>query len=255
MKWLVNPTQPLSLTQTHQEISQLWLKGSVTRLNKWIELRLTSFIIIFWRDSNTTCKHKLTPIALYNMKLDQGDVVCTCDLHWFHGQYPWSMWIGVSTFLMIRFSKWISEAEPRYESGHVLILTPVCVFVRVQPITLTPDTGCSFGYLPRLPMLIPWPGPQFTPWISISRLPSPREMQSSPVEIFELITLILVERPMWIPSVFGLFLGALMVTWLNVRFWHPKTLMWNCLLLYDVMSRTIELVTKSNLRLCWYMKA
>jgi hypothetical protein len=59
----------------------------------------------------------------------------------------------------------------------------------------------------------------------------------------ELITLILVERPMWIPSVLGLFSGALMVTWLNVRFWHPKTLMWNCLLLRDVMFRTIELVT------------
>jgi hypothetical protein len=106
------------------------------------------------------------------------------------------MRIGLSTLFMIMLSKCMSEAEPGEESGHVLTLTPVIVFVRVQPITLTPETGCSFWYLPRLPMLIPWPGPQFTPWISISRLPSPSEIQSSPVEIFELITLILVERPM-----------------------------------------------------------
>jgi hypothetical protein len=181
--------------------------------------------------------------------------VRTCGLHWFHGQYPWSMRIGLSTFFMIMFSKRISEAMPGYELGHVLILTPVVVFLRVQPITLTPNTGCSLWYLPRLPMLIPWPGPQITPLISISRLPSPMEIQSSPVEIFELITLILVERPMWIPSVLGLFSGVLMVIWSNVRFWHPKTLMLNCLLLNDVMSRTIELVTKSNLRLWRFMIA
>ena len=45
---------------------------------------------------------------------------------------------------MIIFSKCISEAIPGGEEGHVLILTPFFVLLRVPPITLIPKTGCSF---------------------------------------------------------------------------------------------------------------
>jgi hypothetical protein len=48
---------------------------------------------------------------------------------------------------MIMFSKCISEAMSGYELGHVLILMLVIVFVRVQPITLTPNTGCSLMWI------------------------------------------------------------------------------------------------------------
>jgi len=69
---------------------------------------------------------------------------------------------GLPTLSMITFSKCISEAVPEGEVGQVLILTPFFVLLRVAPITLIPETGCSFSYLPRLPMLMPWPGPQVT---------------------------------------------------------------------------------------------
>ena len=136
------------------------------------------------------------------------------------------MMIGLATLFMIISSKCISVAEPEVGlEGHVLILTPFVVSVRVQPITLIPDTGSSFVYFPRLPMLMPWPGPQVTLLIVTSWLPSPMEIQSSPVAMFVSVMLIPDERPMWIPSVFGLSPGAVMVTCWNVKFLHPKRLM------------------------------
>ena len=138
--------------------------------------------------------------------------------------------------------------------GHVLILTPFVVLVRVQPITLIPNTGCSFMYFPRLPMLMPWPSPQLTFLIVTSWLPSPSEIQSSPVPIFESVMLIPDERPMWIPSVFMLFPGALTIICWNMRFLHPKMLMWKFLLFIDLMSQTIEFVMKSNLKFCTFRK-
>lgn len=148
---------------------------------------------------------------------------------------------------MTRFSKCISEAVPEKELGHVLILTPFCVFVSVQSTTLTPTTGSSFEYLPRLPTLIPWPGPQVTLWTRISRVPSPMETQSSPVAIFVSIMFIPLDRPTWIPSVLGLPSGAMTITFWKVTFLQPNKLMWNCLLSNDVMSRINASVTKSNL--------
>ncbi|RVW95092.1 hypothetical protein CK203_025557 [Vitis vinifera] len=38
----------------------------------------------------------------------------------------------------------------------------ILVLVRVQFLTLMPTTGSSLGYFPRLPTLVPWPGPQVT---------------------------------------------------------------------------------------------
>ena len=50
----------------------------------------------------------------------------------------------------------------------------------------------------------------------------------------------------------GLSPGAEIVTWTNVKFLHPSTFMWNCLLSFEVMSFTMLLVMKLNLRLCLF---
>ena len=146
------------------------------------------------------------------------------------------MRIGLATLFIIIFSKCISEAIPGGEAGHVLILTPFIVLLKVlkvPPITLIPKAGCSFWYLPRLPKLIPWPGPQVT-WLTVtSSVPSPMEMQSLPIPILALVMVMLDERPMWIPSVLGLFPGVVMVTCWICKLLHPKTLMWKNLLSFD----------------------
>ena len=133
----------------------------------------------------------------------------TFKLHWLWGQYSWSMIMGLPTSFMTISSKCISEAVPWWEAGHVFTLTPFWVLVRVQFLTLMPTTGSSLGYFPRLPTLMPWPGPQVTLWILICSLPSPIETQSSPVSMVESVILIPEERPMWIPSVLRLSCGAL----------------------------------------------
>ena len=100
------------------------------------------------------------------------------------------MMIGLATLFMTTSSKCISEATPEEEAGHVLILTPLSVLLSVAPVTLIPETGSSFWYLPRLPTLIPWPGPQVT-WLTIiSWVPSPKEMQLSPIPIAALVMVI-----------------------------------------------------------------
>ena len=82
----------------------------------------------------------------------------------------------------------------------------------VQFLTLMPTTGSSWGYFPRLPTLMPWPGPQVTLWILICSLSAPIETQSSPVSMVESVILIPEERPMWIPSVLRLSSSALIAT-------------------------------------------
>ncbi|KAJ8643710.1 hypothetical protein MRB53_005458 [Persea americana] len=44
--------------------------------------------------------------------------------------------------------------------GNILDLGPLAVPVKVQLRTTNPTTSSSLGYLPRLPTLIPWPGPR-----------------------------------------------------------------------------------------------
>ncbi|KAM2039230.1 hypothetical protein ACFX1T_012694 [Malus domestica] len=85
---------------------------------------------------------------------------------------------------MIISSRCISVAIPSEgEADHVLILTPLDVLVKVRFVTLFPTTGSSFEYLPRLPMLMPWPGPQVTLVMVLSLFPLPIETQSSPVPV------------------------------------------------------------------------
>ena len=140
-------------------------------------------------------------------------------------------------------SKCIFEAKPSWESGHVFILTSLEVFLKVQFLTNTPSTGSSSGYFPRLPTLMPCPGPHLTFVMLICLLPSPVWMVVS-------IMLIPIDRPMWLPSVLGLFSGAITLTREKVTFSPLNTFMWNCLLSREIMSWIKELVTKSNLIFC-----
>ncbi|BAS95500.1 Os05g0578750 [Oryza sativa Japonica Group] len=62
----------------------------------------------------------------------------------------------------------------------VLILTPVIVLNMLTSLTVTLDTHAFVLYLPRPPMLIPCPGPQFTLCMFMSLQPVWMETQSSP---------------------------------------------------------------------------
>ena len=100
------------------------------------------------------------------------------------------MMIGLPAFFMTISLKCISEATLEWEEGHVLILTPLSILLSVAPVTLIPKTGCLFSFFPRLPMPLPWPGPQVTWLAKTSWFPSPMEMQSSPVPILALVMVI-----------------------------------------------------------------
>lgn len=99
-----------------------------------------------------------------------------------------------------------------YEDDHVLILTPLDVLTNVESLTIISKTSSSFGYFPRLPMLIPCLGPHWVLVMLTNLLPGPKEMQSSPVPINECMMLIPLDDEMWIPSVLGLSSGAIIVT-------------------------------------------
>ncbi|GER48275.1 mitochondrial transcription factor 1 [Striga asiatica] len=96
--------------------------------------------------------------------------------------------------------------------AHVLILTPFSVPSKVQFFKVTSATFPSPSYFPRLPMLIPCPGPHHTPVTFTPVHPSPIDTQSSPVPIIESVIRVLLERAMWTPSVLGLSPGAHMCT-------------------------------------------
>ena len=171
------------------------------------------------------------------------------DWHWLCGQYCWSIRMGVQSSFMVISSKCKSEDIPLGEDGQVLTLTPFIVFVRVQFLTVTPITGCSLWYLPRLPTLNAMTrstGHVF----NIYLLASPRETQSSPVLMSAWVILILLDWPIWIPSVFKLFPGALMVIFCKVAFLLFNMFMWKNLLFSDVMSWIFELVTPVNRKFC-----
>ena len=188
----------------------------------------------------------------YNEKMNERfeNAIHTYRLHWFHGQYSWSIRIGLLTLTIIMSKKCILVAVLlAAEAGHVLILTPLVVLINVQFFTMTPSTSSSLVYLPRLPMLIPCPGLHVTLVTSISLLPSPREMQSSPVAILDFVIVILFDGPMCIPSEFGLFSGAIILILWNVRLLQLRTLIWKFLLSSDVILLTVELVMKLNLKL------
>lgn len=146
------------------------------------------------------------------------------------------MMIGFLTLFTIMPWNVIVDTAPGGEGPNVLILNPFWVLVRVQLVTVMERTSFSAAYFPKLPMLIPWPGPQVTPVMFIFVAPSPIEMQSSPVAMSALDIMTLSETPMWIPSVLGLLPGAVMWTLLMVTFWQPFKFKWNFLLLTECMS-------------------
>lgn len=147
-------------------------------------------------------------------------------------------------------SKCISSTNPWFGKGHVLIRTPFSELRNVQFITETSTTGSSPGFPPRLPTLIPCPGPQVIPLILMLRLPCPIEMQSSPVLMMESLILMLLLKPRWIPSVLGLLSGAVIVTRSKVILVQPKSPIWKCLLSKLVTSLTKLLLTLLNFMLC-----
>lgn len=133
---------------------------------------------------------------------------------------------------------------------HDLILTPFVVLLKMESRTVISITSDSFEYRPRLPMLIPWPGPHWTLVMLMALLPGPMEMQSSPVLNVEFVMLMLVDLEMWIPSVLGLSFGATNVRLSNLMFWLSYTEKWKNLLFIDLMFCIVALLIVLNFKLC-----
>ena len=127
------------------------------------------------------------------------------------------MIMGFLTLSITMLSKVILVADPVTMPAHVLILTPLVVLKRVQFCTKMSDTLLSVLYLPKLPTLMPCPGPQvILVTVTFSQL-WPIETQSSPVPMTLLEMLINVEVLRCIPSVLGLFPGAIMFMLVAVK--------------------------------------
>ncbi|WVY99633.1 hypothetical protein V8G54_025703 [Vigna mungo] len=135
------------------------------------------------------------------------------------------MIMGLLARTNLIFSNEILLANPA-PPCHVLILTPVNVSVKVQFSTCTSSTMSVSPRVPNDPMLIPWPGPHVIPVILILEDPALIAMQSSPVAIKELSTLMSLEPEISMPSVLGLFPGATRRRKERVPFWQLVRVMW-----------------------------
>ena len=158
---------------------------------------------------------------------------------------------GRLTLSIVISSKRMLEAMPGGDPGHVLMRTPLSVFLMRHFLTVTPFTGCSLGYLPRLPMEIPCPGPHSTFSTMRFSVPSPMETQSSPVLIFAPIKLTPLDLPMWIPSVLRLSGGASIPISERVMFLQLRMFMWKSLLFVDVILLIFEFVRPVNRMFCY----
>lgn len=98
--------------------------------------------------------------------------------------------------------------------------------------------------------LIPCPGPQVTCLIDTFIAPWPIEMQSSPVAMLVLPMLTVWDLLMWIPSVFGLSAGELMVTRFTLIFWLSDMCMWNPMALTKLSHWIRAFLTFSRYRAC-----
>lgn len=167
------------------------------------------------------------------------------------------------------------------DPGQVLILTPLVVLDNVQFLTTIPLTSSSSLYLPRLPILLqarnwrkkkpkehsefseinstmviyncylmPCPGPQKTLEMEMLVAPCPMEMQSSPVPMLLLVILTKLELLIWMPSVFGLFAGAVIFRSWTVILALRVMNMWNDFAFTELIPLTTELFTLWNLIDC-----
>jgi len=147
----------------------------------------------------------------------------------------------------------------------VLILTPVIVLFKLTFWTVTPGTQAFVLSFLSLPVLIPWPGLQFTTCRWTLRHPVWMEMQSSPVtkskwSITQRSTYFTISKPTicedvdtaqagvingdicrCIPSVFGLSPGEetdMLKTWTASQLLNFR---WHCRLFWMVMPVTVTL--------------
>jgi len=205
----------------------------------------TSLIWIFEKDYNKKKKIKLGHVKKTKTLFLVKEV--TWKLHGGFGQYRWSMLIGLWTSIIWRFLK--RKFETKFGSpgeGHVLIRTPLLVPLKIEFLTINPWTLFSPLNFPRLPTLIPWPGPQLTLLISKLKVPDKIAMQSSPVAMSTWWIFMWFDEPILIPSVLGLSPGALMLTRVISKCWTEKKLRWPILLLIDLMRVSLENLTNWN---------
>lgn len=97
---------------------------------------------------------------------------------------------------------------------------------------------------------MPCPGPQVRLLMVTLLTPWTIETQSSPTPIVDEVIVMLEERLMWIPSVFGLSAGALMFMFDKFMLSHLESSRWKDLLFNKFMLLTVPCETPKNLRLC-----
>lgn len=112
----------------------------------------------------------------------------------------------------------------------------------------------SFFNGARKSHLIPCPGPHWTLLIKTLVEPCPMEMQSSPVPMTDLAIRTILELLTWMPSVLGLFSGAVMWRWCALKLLQLVMNMWNDLLFNDLIRFTTPFVTLLNFIDCTISK-
>ncbi|BAT13439.1 Os11g0249700 [Oryza sativa Japonica Group] len=116
--------------------------------------------------------------------------------------------MGFWTSRMATLANRTPETRPAKGFPHVLIRRPFCVPASDADSTVTFRTSPSPARPPRLPMLIPCPGPHRMLRMATPEVPGPTETQSSPVRTVALRTATSRDSATWMPSVLGLSAGA-----------------------------------------------
>ncbi|BAS73235.1 Os01g0623750, partial [Oryza sativa Japonica Group] len=146
------------------------------------------------------------------------------------------MMMGLLTSRMSACSKTTPRtyAPERAARPHVLIRSPFSVPTNAAPLTVTFSTPPSSLSFPRLPMLMPWPGPQLTCSTRRLEVPGPTEMQSSPVWMLAPVMVTADDDCTWMPSVLGLLPGATIRASCTATPSHPSITTWYSSLFTDL---------------------
>ncbi|BAS71687.1 Os01g0296166 [Oryza sativa Japonica Group] len=159
------------------------------------------------------------------------------------------MMMGLRTASILTFSNATADTEPD-PPCHVLMRTPLseCRITAFRTVTFA--THALVPAFPRLPMLMPCPGPQVTFSMWTLSVPAPMETQSSPLETTVLVMRTSEVFSTWMPSVLGLSAGELMdrpSTRTPLQLSNRK---WNSGLFCTLSPRTVTLLLMANRIAC-----
>ncbi|BAS76805.1 Os02g0130250, partial [Oryza sativa Japonica Group] len=131
--------------------------------------------------------------------------------------------------------------------------TPFWARATRAPSRDTPSTAANAPPWPRLPMLMPWPGPQSMSRMRTAKLPLEMEMQSSPVAMRQDWMVTAVESATWMPSVFGLSSGESTRTLARRTSRERDTVRCICCAFCRRRFRTLTPLHESMVKACTYI--